>query len=110
MRALLPGLLGFALALAGCSNGPGVKQPDPCAAVTCAVHMERLASRARATCVCDPGMLPDGSGACVATTSPAVGGCALFPADHLFNTPIDALPALADTSTWRAAIGDYPIH
>jgi hypothetical protein len=110
MRASVPGLLAFALALAACSSGPGVKQPDPCAAVTCAVHRACIASGARATCVCDPGMLPDGSGACVATTSPAVGGCALFPADHLFNTPIDALPAHGSTATWLAAIGDHPIH
>jgi hypothetical protein len=88
----------------------GVTRPDPCAAVTCAVHASCIASGARATCVCDPGMLPDGAGACAATPSPAVGGCALFPADHLFNTPIDALPPLADTPTWLSAIGDHPIH
>jgi hypothetical protein len=99
-----------ALALA-CSGSPAVKRPDPCAALTCSAHASCISNGTSGSCVCDPGMLPDGTGACVATTSPALGGCALFPPDFLFNTPIAALPALAtETAAWRTSIGDHPLH
>jgi hypothetical protein len=39
-----------------------------------------------------------------------VGGCPVLPADHLFNTPIDALPVHGSTGAWRATLGDHALH
>jgi hypothetical protein len=102
----------LAVLLAGCGGGPSVKVPvvDPCAAVTCPAQQSCIAAGARGACVCDPGLVPDGAGGCGASAVPSVGGCPLFPADHLFNTPVDALPALADSATYLSTIGDHPVH
>jgi hypothetical protein len=36
---------------------------------------------------------------------PQIGGCAVFPADHIWNTPIDTLPVAANSSTLINTIG-----
>jgi hypothetical protein len=36
---------------------------------------------------------------------PTLGGCPLFPADHVFNTPIDGLPVHPDSDAFVATIG-----
>ena len=38
-------------------------------------------------------------------TSPILGGCAVFPPDHVFNTPIDALPVHPQSAQFIAGIG-----
>jgi hypothetical protein len=35
----------------------------------------------------------------------AVSGCGVFPADNIWNTPVDTLPVAAGSSTWVATIG-----
>src|SRR5215212_7528596 len=43
--------------------------------------------------------------ACAFAQSPAVGNCPVFPADHIWNTPVDQLPVSASSSTWVTTIG-----
>jgi hypothetical protein len=78
--------------------------------VTCAAPTSCIASGTSATCVCGPGYVSDGAGGCTASTVPSLGGCSLFPADHLFNTPIDALPVHPSSATFLATIGDHRLH
>ncbi len=42
--------------------------------------------------------------------SPVVAGCAILPKNHLFNTPIDALPTHASSSEFMKAVGTRKIH
>lgn len=42
---------------------------------------------------------------------PTVGTCPVFPADHIWNTPIDTLPVSPSSSTWVNTIGpSAPLH
>ncbi len=43
-------------------------------------------------------------------SSPMLGGCALFPANHLFNTAIVGLPVHASSQQFMATIGSHKIH
>ena len=45
--------------------------------------------------------LPQGS----AAQPPSVGGCPVFPADHVWNTPIDTLPVDGQSSAYVSTIG-----
>ncbi len=42
--------------------------------------------------------------------SPIVAGCAILPNNHIFNTPIDALPAHGSSSDFMKAVGTHNIH
>ncbi len=42
--------------------------------------------------------------------SPTVAGCAMFPPNHLFNTPIDGLPAHGSSADFMKAVGTHNIH
>jgi len=42
--------------------------------------------------------------------SPNVAGCDVLPKDHIFNTPIDALPAHGNSSDFMKAVGSHNIH
>jgi len=42
--------------------------------------------------------------------SPTVAGCAILPANHIFNTPIDSLPAHGNSSDFMKAVGTRNIH
>ncbi|HEY3254367.1 MAG TPA: hypothetical protein VGJ91_10475, partial [Polyangiaceae bacterium] len=46
----------------------------------------------------------------VSGDSPVVAGCSILPKDHLFNTPIDGLPAHASSSDFMKAVGTHNIH
>jgi len=47
----------------------------------------------------------------VAGAAPSVGGCPLFPADNVWNAPVDALPVHARSDAWVASIGpDTGLH
>jgi hypothetical protein len=41
---------------------------------------------------------------------PTIGGCAIFPLDHIFNTPIDSFPVHASSATFMTTIGKHNIH
>lgn len=43
-------------------------------------------------------------------TSPMLGGCPLLPSNHIFNTPIDALPAHASSAMFLSTIGTRNLH
>jgi hypothetical protein len=45
-----------------------------------------------------------------ATSSPTLGGCPVFPATNVWNTPVDKLPVAGDSSTIIAAIGAGNVH
>lgn len=96
--------LTLAAALAAC--GGGRAEADPCAAVTCGAHAGCVAGG----CACHPGYTGDAAAGCAPSPAPAVGGCGLFPADHLFNTPIDGLPVHPDSAAFLATIGDHRLH
>jgi hypothetical protein len=49
-------------------------------------------------------------GAAVGRTAGTIGGCAIFPANHLFNTAIDTLPVHENSALFMAAIGTHDIH
>jgi hypothetical protein len=92
MRSVTAAALLLLAVAPGCTGrshaGPA---PDPCAGVTCGEHEACIAAGSTGACTCDPGYVRSGA-ACVASTVPSIGGCPILPADHLFNTPIDALP------------------
>ncbi|MCC6362106.1 MAG: S-layer homology domain-containing protein [Bryobacterales bacterium] len=41
----------------------------------------------------------------VGSAAPQISGCNIFPVDNVWNTPIDTLPAHANSSAWISAIG-----
>jgi hypothetical protein len=41
---------------------------------------------------------------------PALGGCPLFPANHIFNTPISSLPVDSRSAAYLATIGTAGVH
>jgi hypothetical protein len=43
-------------------------------------------------------------------TSPMIGGCAIFPSNHIFNTPIDSFPVHASSAAFLTTIGKHNIH
>jgi hypothetical protein len=111
MRPLWPApalLLALAACGAAATHPPGQPAADRCAGVTCSGHGACLP--ASGTCRCDPGYLGDGATACTASQVPALGGCPLFPADHLFNTPIDQLAVHPQSAAFMATIGSHPLH
>jgi hypothetical protein len=96
------------LALAGCSSSGTSTPATPsatCTGVTCSAHATCAVSSGAARCACDAGFVASGADACVASTVPTLGGCAIFPANHIFNTPIDALPAHPNSAAFMATIG-----
>lgn len=42
--------------------------------------------------------------------SPVVGGCSIFPPDHIFNTPIDDLPPDPNSAAYLSTIGRHNFH
>jgi len=40
-----------------------------------------------------------------ASAAPVIAGCPVFPADNVWNTPVDTLPAHASSSAWISTIG-----
>jgi hypothetical protein len=93
-----------------CSQSSSATRVDPCATVTCGAHASCIDGGARGTCTCDPGFLGDAVAGCTASAAPAVGGCPVLPVDHLFNTPIDALPVHPGSATFLASIGAAHLH
>jgi hypothetical protein len=50
-----------------------------------------------------------GSGG-VAGPGPAIAGCAIFPANHIFNTAIDSLPVDPQSASYLSTIGTHNLH
>ncbi len=45
-----------------------------------------------------------------ASVPPSTSGCTIFPANHIFNTAIDALPVHPDSGAFLATIGTHHLH
>ncbi|MBX7101495.1 MAG: hypothetical protein K1X89_27520 [Myxococcaceae bacterium] len=50
------------------------------------------------------------SGGGTAQGSPTIAGCPIFPANHIFNTPIDTLPVHPSSSAFVSKLGAATIH
>ena len=97
-------------AATACASSTGAPPVDHCAGVSCGTHASCIDGGVRGACACDPGTLGDPVTLCAPSTAPAVGGCAVLPADHIFNTPIDALPVHPSSGTFLGSIGSHPMH
>jgi hypothetical protein len=105
-RLAPPAALALALLLhAACGSGAGTPPPDPCLGVTCSGHGTCAPTGGQPFCRCDAGFLRATATTCEAAAQPTLAGCAAFPADHLFNTPIDDLPVHPRSADYVAAIG-----
>jgi len=100
--------LALAALLAVCA--PAAHREDACAGEACSGHGRCAISVGAPRCVCDPGWVRSGDLACQASIVPAIGGCPMFPADHLFNTPVDGLPVHPASSDYLTTIGDHTVH
>ncbi len=101
----------LAALLSGCAgSGAAPARVDRCKGVACGTHASCLDDGARGACACDPGFTGDPVAGCAASAVAAIAGCAIFPADHLFNTPIDGLPVHPDSAAYLAAVGAHPLH
>lgn len=58
----------------------------------------------------DRGGEPGSAGSGPTQAGPSIEGCAVFPRDHLFNTPIDTLPTHPQSSEFINAVGVHRIH
>ena len=94
----------------GTQGGDGGTASAACDGVTCSGHGTCTVSGGAAACTCDPGYVASGGTACAQASAPAVGGCQLLPADHLFNTPIDALPVHPNSAAFMTTIGRHNLH
>jgi len=98
-----------AAALLACEASQAPRDPT-CDGVACSGHGACAAVAGAPLCRCDPGYVRSGATSCEASQVPSIGGCPILPADHLFNTPIDGLPAHPDSAAFLATIGSHPVH
>lgn len=108
-------LFGLAVTgIGGCGSGggagpdapPGTPDASPlCDGITCSGHGECYDAGGTPSCQCDGGYVRTDPTTCEPAQSPTVGGCAVFPADHLFNTMIDGLPVHPRSDAFIASIG-----
>jgi len=106
----LAALLAAASASACGGGASPAPAPDPCLGIDCSGHGACAASGGRAACRCDAGYLRTTLTTCEVVALPAAGGCQVFPADHLFNTPIDDLPVHPSSAAFLASIGAGRLH
>ncbi len=76
-----------------------------CNGIDCSGHGSCADVGGAPLCQCDGGYVRDTATTCVAATGPTLGGCPLLPVDHVFNTPIDALPVHPQSAAFIATIG-----
>jgi hypothetical protein len=76
-----------------------------CIGVDCSGHGSCHAVDGAALCECDGGYVRTDATTCELSVGPTLGGCPLFPSNHIFNTPIDTLPVHADSDAFIATIG-----
>jgi hypothetical protein len=120
MRIWGPLVVACACALAACGSsgseddgddGGDDEPPAVCIGVTCSDHGECFEVDGAPLCQCDGGYVRTDPTTCELAVGPTLGGCPLFPANHLFNTPIDALPVHDDSDAFLDTIGrDTNIH
>lgn len=96
-------LMVLAIGLAACAPGLGLGEPGP--ASDAAETSPAMANDENtATVESAVGAANRGSG-------PTIGGCPIFPADNIWNTPVDTLPVDPDSASYIAAIGaSEPVH
>ena len=82
----------------------------PCVGVTCSGHGTCTSVGTAASCTCDSGYVASAPTTCEPTVAPVIGGCQVLPSNHVFNTPIDSLPAHPNSSAFIATIGTHRIH
>jgi hypothetical protein len=56
------------------------------------------------------GGAPGSGGSAGTGTSPTIAGCPILPANHIFNTPIDALPVDPQSAKYLGTIGTHNLH
>jgi len=115
IRCLVTVGLGLAATVGGgCGGGGGGGADAPagsadaslvCIGVTCSDHGQCFDVGGAPLCQCDGGYLRTDATTCELAVGPTLGGCPLFPADNLFNTPIDALPVHPNSDAFIATIG-----
>ncbi|MEZ4401487.1 MAG: hypothetical protein R3B06_15790 [Kofleriaceae bacterium] len=79
--------------------------PTVCVGVTCSDHGTCAEVDGAALCQCDGGYVRTDATTCAPATGPTLAGCPLLPVDHVFNTPIDALPVHPQSAAFIATIG-----
>jgi hypothetical protein len=102
--------MGLAGVLPGCDAPATGARVDRCAAVTCGAHASCLDDGASGTCTCAPGYQGNGVTGCTPSAGPSIGGCQLFPPDHLFNTPIASLPVHPSSAAFMARLGSHRLQ
>jgi hypothetical protein len=81
-----------------------------CNGITCSGHGTCEIVGGAAQCNCSGGYVAAGATMCVASTSPTLGGCAVFPPNHIFNTSIASLPVDPNSAAYLGTIGAHRIH
>ena len=56
------------------------------------------------------GGAPGSGGSAGTGTGPNIAGCPILPANHIFNTPIDALPVDPQSAKYLSTIGTHNLH
>ncbi len=79
--------------------------PAICLGMTCSGHGTCVEVGGAATCDCAGGFVRDSATTCVPSVGPTYAGCPMFPANHIFNTAIDALPVDPASDSYIAKIG-----
>lgn len=82
-----------------------VADAGACKGVDCSGHGSCNVIAGAASCTCDAGYVSSSATTCVASQVPTLGGCALLPANNIFNTPIDKLPVHANSAAFISTIG-----
>lgn len=94
----------------GAGGSGGGENPAVCEGITCSGHGTCVASGSAPACNCDTGYIATGPLACAQSEAPTLGGCQILPSDHLFNTPIDKLPADKQSAQFLDTIGNHNLH
>src|SRR5688500_58766 len=74
------------------------------AATLGAVIQEGDDDQAEATSAPSTQSVPDATHIPISGDGPSIDGCPIFPADHIWNTPVDALPVHPNSDAYIASI------
>lgn len=94
----------------GTGGSGGGESPAVCEGVTCSGHGKCVASGSAPACNCDSGYLATDPLTCAQSEAPTLGGCQILPDNHIFNTPIDKLPADKQSAQFLDTIGVHKLH
>jgi hypothetical protein len=88
------------------SGGPTIDaDPTVCEGVDCSGHGTCFDADGEPLCQCDGGYVRATPTTCEPAVGPTISGCPVLPANHLFNTPIDALPVHPMSAQFITTIG-----